>query len=207
MANEYIPMGKVLLAKTSRDRKIALEGISRSQVKGHERHALESANDFLNRYLVSLVSAAQLLVTACQTILAVLNDEQEEFRNKCLIYPRVQVYNTSGHAFRIEWTKFVIYGKKGSHEVGKTTVRIPSEKIRYPAQKFKEAPGWALKIILEYEEQFVLIRQKYGIYKEIKRRTETLVRHLNAELTNSVLLIDSENSAELFVLKNINIVD
>ena len=207
MTIEYIPMGKLLLAKTSRERKIALEGISRSQIKNHERHALEAANDFLNRYLVSLVSDAQLLVTACQATLAAMNDEQEEFRNKCLIYPRVQVYNTSGHAFRIEWAKFVIYRKRGSHEVGKTTVRIPSEKLRYPAQKFKDAPLWALKVILEYEDKFVFIRQKYGIYKEIKRKTESLVRYLNADLKDSASPSDSENPAELFVLKEINKVD
>lgn len=75
-------MGKVLLAGNSKDRKIAMEGITSVAIKNHELNSLEAANDFLNRYLVSLVAEAQYHITSCQTALAGLNDEQTEFRKK-----------------------------------------------------------------------------------------------------------------------------
>ena len=133
-------MGKVLLAGSSKDRKIAMEGITPVAIKNHELNSLEAANDFLNRYLVSLVAESQYNITACQTALAGLNVEQPEIRKKCMIYPRLQIYKSAGWAFRIEWAKFILYKKKGGQGIGKTTARIPAEKIRYPISKFNEAP-------------------------------------------------------------------
>ena len=67
MNKEYVSMGKVLLAGNSKDRKIAMEGITPGAIKNHELNSLEAANDFLNRYLVSLVTEAQYHITSCQT--------------------------------------------------------------------------------------------------------------------------------------------
>ncbi len=206
MNEEYVPMGQVVLAKTSRERKVATAGISLGAIKNHEQSSFESANDFLNRYLASMVAEAQVLVTACQTTLASLNDEQSEFKNKCMVYPRLQIYNTAGKAFRIEWAKFIIFKKKGSQEIGKTSARIPAERLRYPATKFKDAPVWALNVILEYENRFVAVRQKYQIYKEIKRQIETLIRIHNAELKNN-FENNLTNPPDIFNLRPLNIVD
>ena len=207
MNKEYVPMGKVLLAGNSKDRKIAMEGITPGAIKNHELNSLEAANDFLNRYLVSLVTEAQYHITSCQTALAGLNDEQTEFRKKCMIYPRLQIYKSAGRAFRIEWAKFILYKKKGAQGIGKTTVRIPAEKIRYPISKFNEAPTWALKIILEYENKFVVIRQKYQIYKDAKRQVESLIRLYNVDLESKNYSTDPVNSLELFQLKSPNLID
>lgn len=62
-------MGKVLLAGNSKDRKIAMEGITPGVIKNHELNSLEAANDFLNRYLVFHGDASFLLGNFCLSCL------------------------------------------------------------------------------------------------------------------------------------------
>lgn len=182
-------------------------GISLTDVFEVENLGLELANDGCNALLSSLIVRAQVLVNTYQSLNRGLNSLPENKFQKNYYYPRVNIQQSKGSSFTIEWIKsnYLTNSKTGKHFIRGERIKKEGKK-GYKIYQFNKAPDWAKPIIVEYEKQFQELREQYEEFKNFKRSFLKLIRYHN-DWTQRSDRKNSDNPLENFQFHGIKSTD
>lgn len=181
-------------------------GISKGDVYEIDRAGMELINEGCNIKMLSLIGRAQVLVNSFQSLNRGMNMVMEDASEKNYYYPKLNIHQTKGLSFTIEWFKTNYYSnpKTGEHFI--RPQRIQKIEKNYNLKHFKNAPDWVKPHIMSFEKEFQQIRQEYEEFKLFKRSFLKLIRHHNAWVSQ-IESRDAENPLKNFSFIGINRAD